>query len=153
MDDDELKELTDLMMVFPRKMIFVNRAVVSKYFKDSRIRPYHLMLIKGIGVNEGISQKELGAIVPFDKSYISVGVRELREMGFVYNDSEGKVHRLMLTESGRDLVSMADMMFDITGNAVMGVFTHDEIDELTKLMRKLDAHIDGVLAKYAEDNS
>ncbi len=152
-DDAKRKELADLMMVLPRKMIAVSRAVVSKYFKDTRIKPYHLMLVKGIGSCDGISQKELGTMVPFDKSYISIGVRELIDMGFVRNSSEGKVHSLGLTDSGRDLMAMADMMFDLTGTTVMGVFSQDELDEFTRLMKKIDVHIDEVLLKYTQDNS
>ena len=143
--DSERNELIDLMMVFPRKMSMFTRAVASKYLKDSRIKPYHLMMIHGIGSGDGISQKDLVEMLPFDKSYISTGVRELIDMGLVYNESEGKVHSLRLTDMGRDLMAMGEMMFDLIQGSLTSILDAEERETLVRLMKKVNAHTDELI--------
>ncbi len=151
--EPERDELIDLMMIFPRKMGMFSRTLVSKYLKDTRIKPYHLMLIHNIGLGDGISQKDLAEELPFDKSYISTGVRELMEMGLVYNESEGKVHSLKLTDAGRDIKAMGAMMFDLIQNSLLGVLSEEERQTLVSLMRKVDMHADELIARMDEKDS
>ena len=151
--DSERNELIDLMMVFPRKMSMFTRAVASKYLKDSRIKPYHLMMIHGIGSGNGISQKDLVEMLPFDKSYISTGVRELIDMGLVYNESEGKVHSLRLTDMGRDLMAMGEMMFDLIQGSLTSILDAEERETLVRLMKKVNAHTDELIEQMAEKYS
>ncbi len=151
--DSERNELIDLMMVFPRKMSMFTRAVASKYLKDSRIKPYHLMMIHGIGSGDGISQKDLVEMLPFDKSYISTGVRELIDMGLVYNESEGKVHSLRLTDMGRDLMAMGEMMFDLIQGSLTSILDAEERETLVRLMKKVNAHTDELIEQMAEKYS
>ena len=151
--DPERDELIDLMMVFPKKMGVFSRTLVSRYLKDTRIKPHHLMLIHNIGAGDGISQKDLAEELPFDKSYISTGVRELIDMGLVYNESEGKVHSLKLTDAGRDIKAMGEMMFDLIQNSLLGVLSEEERQTLVSLLRKVDAHADELIARMDEKNS
>lgn len=151
--DSERNELIDLMMVFPRKMSMFTRAVASKYLKDSRIKPYHLMMIHGIGSGNGISQKDLVEMLPFDKSYISTGVRELIDMGLVYNESEGKVHSLRLTDMGRDLMAMGEMMFDLIQGSLTSILDAEERETLVRLMKKVNAHTDELIEQMTEKYS
>ncbi len=151
--EPERDELIDLMMVFPRKMGMFSRTLVSKYLKDTRIKPYHLMMIYNIGIGDGISQKNLTEELPFDKSYISTGVRELIDMGLVYNESGGKVHSLRLTDAGRDIKAMGEMMFDLIQNSLLGVLSEEERQTLISLMRKVDAHADELIARMDGKNS
>ncbi len=151
--DSERNELIDLMMVFPRKMSMFTRAVASKYLKDSRIKPYHLMMIHGIGSGDGISQKDLVEMLPFDKSYISTGVRELIDMGLVYNESEGKVHSLRLTDMGRDLMAMGEMMFDLIQGSLTSILDAEERETLVRLMKKVNAHTDELIEQMTEKYS
>ncbi|GEM_PF-1100427 len=145
-------ELIDLLMVFPRKVGAVNRSIISRYMKDTRVRPYHLMLMRGIASFDGASQKDLGEVIPFDKSYISTGVRELMDMGLVVNSGGGKTHCLRLTETGRDMSAMGDMLFDIVGNTIMSVLTEDEIDNLTRILRKIDEHSNEVIESFCDSS-
>lgn len=147
--DCERNELIDLMMVFPKKMSSFSRSVVSKYLKDTRIKPYHLMMIHGIGTGDGISQKDLMEIVPFDKSYISTGVRELIDMGLVYNESEGKIHSLRLTQAGKDIMAMGNMMFDLIESSMLSVLTPEERETLVTIMRKVNAHTDDLIEQMS----
>ncbi|MDO5861477.1 MAG: MarR family winged helix-turn-helix transcriptional regulator [Thermoplasmata archaeon] len=142
--------MIDLMMVFPRKANTVGRAIASKYMRDSRLKSYHLMLINAIYEQDGASQKDLGDAVPFDKSYISIGVRELIDMGYIVNEGQGKVHSLRLTEAGRDVLAMSEMMFDIIRQSIMGNITKEEADELVRILRKMSANMDSIIAQFNE---
>lgn len=146
----ERNELIDLMMVFPRKTANISRLIVSKYLKDSRIKPHHLMMLKALSEGDGMSQKDLCEILPFDKSYISTGVRELIDMDLAVNRGEGKIHRLYPTDLGRDIASMGDMMFDLVESSMFGFLSDEERESLICIMRKIDAHTDELISQYSE---
>ncbi|MFT0899250.1 MarR family winged helix-turn-helix transcriptional regulator [Candidatus Methanoprimaticola sp. MG2] len=145
----ENKELIDLMIVFPKKMSVICRALVEGYLKDSRIKPPHLLILSEIQKSEGVSQKDLCKTIPFDKSYISTGVRDLIGMGLVVNEGVGKTHSLRLTESGRDVVVMSDMMFDLLEKSIMEAITEEERDQLYQILSKIDVHVDELTAEYS----
>lgn len=146
-------ELIDLMMVFPRKTANISRILVAKYLGDSRIRPHHLMILKVVSENDGVSQKDLTDRLPFDKSYISTSVRELIDMGMLVNGSEGKVHRITITPLGKDIVQMGNMMFDLVDQSVFGNLTDEERDTLVAIMKKIDAHTDALIEKLSASDS
>lgn len=148
--DSDRTDMVDFLMIFPRKMHLVGRAVASKYLKDTRIKSSHLMVLKGISDMDGASQRDLCESIPFDKSYISTVVRELIDMGFVVNEASGKVHSLRLTDSGKDMMAMGTMLFDIIDNEIFGVLTDEERNCMTDIMYKINSHIDEVLAQYDE---
>lgn len=149
----ERNELIDLMMVFPRKTGNISRILVSKYLGDSRIRPHHLMILRTVADNDGTSQKDLAERLPFDKSYISTGVRELIDMGMLLNGSEGKVHKLKVTPLGKDIVAMGNMLFDLVDQAIFGNLTEEERQSLMAIMRKIDAHTDELTEKLTGTDS
>ena len=127
-----------LVVGFPKKMNLCMRGYADKYLRDTRIKPPYLILIFHIGRREGISQKELIDEVPFDKSYISTMVRDMTELGLVYNDSTGQVHSLHLTDQGRDIYAMSRMMFELLDRNLFDVLTEEEKDTLGVIMRKLN---------------
>lgn len=147
---DDTKELTDLLMVFPRKMNLLGRTLINRFLKDTRLRTYHLMILKGVSNADGISQKDLVGSIPFDKSYISTGVRDLIEWGYVRNDSDGKTYSLSITDSGRDIVGMSDMLFDIMEQNIMNTLSEEEREILSSTMRKLNMYADQVLEQYSD---
>ena len=138
MREDRGDDAIRLVVGFPRKMNLCMRGYADKYLRDTRIKPPYLILIFHIGRREGISQKELIDEVPFDKSYISTMVRDMTELGLVYNDSTGKVHSLHLTDQGRDIYAMSRMMFELLDRNLFDVLTEEEKDTLGVIMRKLN---------------
>lgn len=137
-----------MVLAFPRKMNQCVRAYASTYLRDTRIKPQYLLLIFHIGNNDGTSQKEINENVPFDKSYISTMVRELMDLGYVYNDSSGKIHSLRLTDRGRDIFAMSKMMFDLLNRNLFETLTEEETEQLAVIMGKLDARLDSMMAEY-----
>lgn len=135
----------DLVMTFPKKMNTCVKGYVERYLKDTRLKPPHLLLIHRIGQREGISQKELNDEVMFDKSYISNMVHELIDMGLVSNDGSGKAHSLHLTDSGRDIQAMSQMMFELIDRDLFTVLTDEERNALDSIMRKLNRRVDEIL--------
>lgn len=146
---DERNDVMDLLMIFPRKMNVLNRAIMSRYMRDTRLKPSHLMMIKTIGVSEGTSQKGLCEALPFDKSYVSTEVRELIEMGLVHNDSEGKIHSLRLTEAGRSVMAMGDMMLDMISMSLMDTMTQEEREVMRGVLRKIDERMDEMVEGFS----
>lgn len=146
-------ELMNLMMIFPRKMTAVSKGLTSKYLKDTRVKAHHIMIIHGISLKDGPSQKDLVELLPFDKSYISMGVRELIDMGFVRNDAEGKVQKLYLTDTGSDILAMCKMMVDIIQPSILSAISAEEKQSLTTILKKIDVHVDELIDQLSHDDS
>lgn len=144
--DDE-KLLLNLLSVLPRKLGAVDRMIVSRYLKDTRIRPHHLALLKTIGSSDGSSQKELTESLCIDKSFVSVTVRELIEMDLITNDGSGRVHNIHLTDTGKDMVVMSRMLGDILSDSLLGTLTPEECHALITITGKLIARCDDILQK------
>ncbi len=142
----------DLFMMMPRKMNLVVKVLVTKYLKDTRLKSHHLMIINEIGMCEGPSQKDLTEHLPFDKSYISTGVRELIEYGYVINNADGKIHSLELTDSGREISAMARMLFGIIENTMFDTLTDDERKVLGTILEKIDKRSDDILESVVRGN-
>lgn len=146
-------EAIRMVMVFPRKMNQCIRTYAMTYLKDTRIKPPYLLLIFQIGTNDGISQKQLNEDVPFDKSYISTMVRDLIDLGLVYNDSSGKVHSLRLTEQGKAMFAMSRMMFDLLDRNMFSVLTDEEMRSLEVIMGKLNDQADKFIHDLAHQGN
>lgn len=146
--DDSIK----MVLAFPRKMNQFIKVFASRYLKETSIRPQHLLLIYHIGTSDGISQKELNELVPFDKSYISTMVKDLVEREIVYNDAPGKVHSLHLTNQGRDIFAMSCMMFDLLDRNIFDVLSDEEREQLKVIMGKLDLRLNQLMDKFGEDD-
>lgn len=149
----EQDDLIDLLMVFPKKTANISRAMVSKYLGDSRIRPHHIMMLRVLSEADGMSQKDLTEHLPFDKSYISTGVRELMDMGMIVNAGEGKIHELHITDLGNDILIMGNMLFTLVDQAVFGFLTKEERQTLIDLMRRVDEHTTQLVEQLSESDS
>ena len=137
--------INSLFMCFPEKMSKCFRAIITKYTENTQIKTHHIPFINILGTHDGISQKELTAMLPFDKSRVSTVVHELTNMGLVVNDSDGKVSSLRLTDSGRNMFAMCQMLKDLMVNLVLVDFSEEELENLVNLMMKLDRRMDMVL--------
>ncbi len=124
------------------------RAVSSSYFHDSRMKSQFLLLIYHIGLCDGISQKELSESVPFDKFFISTMTKELIELEFVRNDSQGRLH---LTDQGRDIFITSKMMFNLLDRDFFDILVDKKKEMLGEVMRKMDAHLDELIIEFSEN--
>lgn len=135
---------------FPEKMSKCFKVIVSRYTSDTQIKPYHMPFINRIGEVAGTSQKDLSCVLPFDKSRVSTVIHELMDMGVVVNDSDGKVSSLRLTESGKNMYAMCQMLKALMGNLILDDFTDDELDELGRLLMKLNHRMDEILEGFEQ---
>ena len=153
MDMEDSRDSIRTILAFPRKMNQCVRMYADNYLHDTRVKPQYLLLISRIGSKDGISQKEINEEVPFDKSYISTMVRDLIDLGYVYNDSSGKLHNLHLTDQGKDIYAMSKMMFDLLDRSLFEVLTDDEKEQLGVIMKKLDARVDELVEDFARNGN
>lgn len=126
------------LVCFPGKFKQCMDAMVSSYIPDRDIRLPHLMVVSVIDRMGSASQKEIRKHLPFDKSYISTLVRDLMEKGLVVNESDGKAHSLMLTDSGKVASSVSRMVRDIIDANLFKDFTEEETETFKVCMSKLE---------------
>ncbi|MGN0097838.1 MAG: MarR family winged helix-turn-helix transcriptional regulator [Candidatus Methanomethylophilaceae archaeon] len=139
-----------MLMCFPAKIRQCMDLIVSSYVLDAGIRLPHLMTVTVIGSLDNPSQKEIREHLPFDKSYISILVRELIDMGCVVNVGEGKVQSLKLTEDGRRMESVSRMVRDIIDANIFKDFDEDERRAFESCLRKLESRIDILTQTYSQ---
>ncbi len=141
------------LMCFPARIKQCMDAVVASYMPDSRIRMPHLMTVAVIGSLDSPSQKEVREHLPFDKSYISIIVRELIEQGYVVNKGEGKIQSLKLTENGRNLEAVSRMIRDIIGANLFRDLDDDERMVFETCLGKLEGRIDTIMQSYSSKDA
>lgn len=101
LDDFEIKRM---MFTLPFKVNRVLRSYLSGPCLELGVKEYQVPILNTIYYYDGISQKGIKSLLPFDKSRISVVVNELISAGMVKNSRDGRTSSLHLTEKGMDVV-------------------------------------------------
>ena len=97
----------------------------------------HMVFITYIGSREGVSQKELNQIMPYDKSYTSIMVRNLIQLGLIENRSSGRYYSLFLTSEGRDLFDQCKRLSNEVNDRILNGFTEDEVVQFQRFLLKV----------------
>ena len=139
------KEIDTLF--FGKKMVAALNSVGDRILEDYGIKTYHLALLRVISSQDGIDQKSIRKTIPFDKSRISVIVRELSDWGFIYDSGSGRSSALHLTDKGKEAVKVTPEYTRKVENAILPDLTAEELDVLNKVFEKLNAHLDTLVEK------
>ncbi|MCQ2069836.1 MAG: MarR family winged helix-turn-helix transcriptional regulator [archaeon] len=118
------------------------KTMADEYFEGTELRSYQVPFIIAISEHEGITQKELKALIPCDKSRISVIVNELIEMGFVEDRCAGRQTALHLTEEGRVVLATCKIFTDLAKHKLTSCFTPEEKVIFKSYLKRLDEHLD-----------
>lgn len=145
MDDWGLTEMEQVVHYFPKKIERVVSLLGEKYFAPLGLKSYHAAAIRVIHTNDGITQKEIRESIPFDKSRISVIVRELIDGGFVVNTASGRSSSLHLTERGKAVLSHTLNFRDHLDEEIFSIFSKDEKEVIENYFLRLDGHLDELL--------
>ncbi len=139
------KEIDTLF--FGKKMVAAISSVGDKILEDYGIKSYHLALLRVISSNDGIDQKSIRKTIPFDKSRISVIVRELSDWGFIYDSGSGRSSALHLTDKGKEAVKITPEYTRKIEKTILPDLSAEELDILNKVFEKLNAHLDTLVEK------
>ena len=126
MDDYGFTQVEADTLYFPKKMTQVLAIIGDKLFADLGIKSYHLSVLRVIYDHDGIDQKSIRKVIPFDKSRISVVVRELLDGGFVVDSASGRSSSLHLTEKGQEAVARMREAREADYAKKTACFTEDE---------------------------
>ncbi len=136
---------------FPKKMTQAIAVIGDKLFSDLGIKSYHLAVLRVIYSNEGIDQKSIRKVIPFDKSRISVVVRELLDGGFITDSATGRSSSLHLTELGHRAVARTDEFRRQVNEEIFGQFTKEEMEFLNKSFVRLNDRLNEIIGKEPEN--
>ncbi len=139
------KEIDTLF--FGKKMVAALNSVGDKILEDYGIKTYHLALLRVISSQDGIDQKSIRKTIPFDKSRISVIVRELSDWGFIYDSGSGRSSALHLTDKGKEAVKVTPEYTRKIEMTIMPDLTQEERNVLNKVFEKLNARLDTLVEK------
>lgn len=148
MEDYGFTQIEADTLYFPKKMTQVLSVIGDKLFADIGIKTYHLAVLRVVYANDGIDQKGIREFIPFDKSRISVVVRDLLDNGFVKDSATGRSSSLHLTDKGMDAVKRTPEFSKVVNKDIFGDFTEDELKFLNESFVRLNKRLNELLEKY-----
>ena len=141
------------MLQFPQKIRKCIAGMSYSYLENTDLKPQHLKYVGVIAFNDGISQKELAEKTLMDKSSVSYMVKELTDLGLVYNSGSGKVSSLRLTEEGKRAAVLAWTIGDLLEERIMSCMSPEERDQFIASVRKIVARVDELNAQFEDMDS
>ena len=147
MDDLGFTQIEADTLYFPKKMTQALGVIGDGLFADLGIKSYHLSVLRVIYSNDGIDQKGIRKVIPFDKSRISVVVRELLDGGFVTDSASGRSSSLHLTDLGMTAVSRTEQFRKAVDVDIFGEFTAEEKEFMNQAFIRLNNRLNEILAK------
>ncbi len=147
MEDYGFSQIEADTLYFPKKMTQVLAMIGDKLFADIGIKTYHLAVLRVVYANDGIDQKGIREFIPFDKSRISVVVRDLLDNGFVKDSATGRSSSLHLTDKGQEAVKRTPEFSRAVNKDIFGDFTEDELRFLNESFVRLNARLNVLLEK------
>ena len=137
------------LLPFPVKMKHFIDAVTAEVIKDTEFRPFDIPFISVIGRYDGISQKDISAILDYDKSYTTRIINHLIDIKAVENRATGKTHSLHLTEKGTSALDLSLKVADIIENTIFGDFNDDEREHFVGYINRIGDHINEWMEKVS----
>jgi DNA-binding MarR family transcriptional regulator len=67
------------------------------------------------------------------------------DLGLVVNNSDGKVTSIHLTESGKNIFAMCQVLKELMHTLILQDFTDEELECLAHLIAKMDNRMDNLL--------
>lgn len=119
---------------------YINKRMSAK-MKDLDLTPSNARFLRVINVNDGISLKEISAIMIVDKALTTRTVKQLIKSGYIENRSGTREYCVSITEKGRTAVR--DISADIKSihDEMLSCLTDDEKKELVRLLTKIYAKV------------
>ncbi|MBE6514059.1 MAG: winged helix-turn-helix transcriptional regulator [Thermoplasmata archaeon] len=141
------------MLQFPQKIRKCITGLSSSYLEGTELKPQHLKYVAVIAFCDGISQKDLAEKTLMDKSSVSYMVKELTDLGLVYNSGSGKVSSLRLTEEGRRAAVLAWTIGDLLEERIMSCMAPEERQQFVASVRKIVARVDELNSEFDDVDS
>jgi len=99
-----------------------------------------IFLLKELSIDNGISQNELSKKISVDKAHITRMACKLEENGFILrepDDSDARIHRLVLTKKGEDLLPEIKNLFASWTEILSSNFTEQEKNIIREFLLKM----------------
>lgn len=139
-------EMEKILNFLPKKMERVISNLGDRYLSDIGLKSYHVPVICVICCNDGVDQKSIRETVPFDKSRISVIVRELLDAGLVYDSASGRSSSLHLTQKGLETVEPIIEFKKRVTEDICCIFNEEETAMMNDIFFRLNTHLDKMLS-------
>ena len=150
--DDRLPgmDMPKSLMYFPEKLAKCVRNMVSVYTWEIGLKPHQLPIIMEVGYHPHISQRDLSARLPVDKSRISMIVKELTDQGIVVNESNNKLGSLALTEKGEEMYESCKRISCETFSKIFDDFDKEEINQLEEYASRINRRVDTLSQEFSD---
>ena len=134
------------LLTYPDRMSRCLKVLAEESLEGTALKPHHVPFIFAVGTRDGVSQKELCAVIPVDKSRVSTVIPELMGMGLVYNGSSRKTWEVRLTDAGREAFRTIEKGVSSLCEEVFGPFSEEDLKSFVGMTVKVNARIDEVMA-------
>lgn len=149
LDDFEIKRL---MFTLPFKVNRVLRSYLSGPCLELGVKEYQVPTLNIIYYYDGISQKGIKSLLPFDKSRISVVVNELISAGMVKNSGEGRTSSLHLTGKGMDVAVRLSASVDKLFERVCAPLSDEEKAIAEDIHIRISRGLDELIGNFCDES-
>ena len=115
------------------------------------MHPGHLHVLRTVGANEGISQREIADQLHIKPPTVAVTVRRMEKSGLIIrkaNESDLRISRIFLTEKGRTIYRKTEEIVQENERIILQGLSREEIDWLEKCF----VHILDNMRHMSEEN-
>jgi len=140
---------SDMNIMFfqtPIKMKRVMSKLSADFISELSLKDYYFPFLSVLSEHDGISQRDIVMMIPFDKSRISVVVHELIDAGLVYDSADGRSTSLHLTDLGKEANAIGRMYARIAMDMIFQSFSEDEIRNMHEFFEKFNSRLDAIIA-------
>ncbi len=134
------------LLTYPDRMSRCLKVLAEESLDGTALKPHHVPFIFAVGTRDGVSQKELCAVIPVDKSRVSTVIHELMGLGLVYNGSSRKTWDIRLTDAGREAFRTMERGLSSLCEEIFGPVPEEDLREFVGMTVKINARVDEVMA-------
>jgi MarR family transcriptional regulator, organic hydroperoxide resistance regulator len=109
--------------------------IADEEFSITGISPSHAFLVMRVNEKPGLTQKELAELLKLAPSTVTRFLDDLERKGYVGRTVEGKISRIQLTESGRQLQSKIDVAWCNLYNRYSKILGEEDGHTLSKMLQ------------------
>lgn len=98
----------------------------KQLFENTPIKGYHTMFLFAIAENNGVTAKELSAMLDVDKGHTSRALNELQALGYITREAWGRSTAIYISPQGEELLGRIKALFEEAADKVSKSITEEQ---------------------------
>jgi DNA-binding MarR family transcriptional regulator len=122
-----------------------HRKIVDYLLQDTGVYSAQHQILMELSRNQFASQKEIADKMNVSSATIAVSLKKLEKGGYIskeIDDADNRLNQITLTDKGKYVVEQSRKIFKSTDLRVFDGFDQKELEELSRLLAKLNKNLE-----------